>query len=597
MPISPIDEIKEKIDIVDLVSQYVKLKKVGSNYQALCPFHSEKTPSFFVSPSKQIWKCFGCQKGGNVFDFIMEMEGLSFKDALKILAQRAGIELKEVDPYVNKEKKELLDICELATKFFQKQLHESSKGKEALEYLKKRGLKMNTIYEWRIGYAPNLWTALSDFLQNKGFSRLQIEKAGLCIISSDKSYYDRFRSRIMFPVFDVQGRVIGFGGRIFGAAEKSDVAKYMNSPQTILYDKSKVLYGMHKAKVEIKRKNEAILTEGYFDVILSHQLGFENTVGVSGTALTPSHARIIKRYCDKVICAFDMDIAGNKATERSIMILQRLGFDVKVALSDKDKDPADMILEKPEEWRKIIENPLPIAEFYINVAKLNYDKNTLEGKKKMGDFVLPAIKRIQNKIEQAHWIQVLSQEIGVKEEILYEQMKNIRIEDYDIDFSETTDDKSEQTQTNINGVDSNNANKRLNLLENFLVAILYKYPEYLYLIPNFEEKNNQENFLSERVRKFINDLKTNKEKSIENIYKNNVIAEIIRSLPKESEGGFEGFSPEAEINYILKEIKNIRLQEKLKELSSKIAEYEKSNNMELVNKLTEEFNKLVSQII
>ncbi|HHE76738.1 MAG TPA: DNA primase, partial [Candidatus Parcubacteria bacterium] len=349
MPSSPIEEIKSRLDIVDVIKDYMKLEKAGANYRGLCPFHAEKTPSFFVSPARQIWHCFGsCSEGGDIFKFIMKIENVEFGDALKILAKRAGVELKRESPELKTERNKLYDISELACRFFETQLQESRAGREAKKYLLDRGLSEESIKKWRLGYAPDSWQGLSDFLVGRGFSREEIEKAGLSLKSSKTGRrYDRFRGRIIFPVINLASQVIGFGGRIFRGGENNE-AKYINSPATILYDKSRVLYGLDKAAMEIRKEDACILVEGYMDVILVSQAGLKNVVATSGTALTQFHLKILKRYSNNLLTAFDMDVAGNSATKRSIDIDQRFGFNIKIVDMPGRDDPADIASKSPE---------------------------------------------------------------------------------------------------------------------------------------------------------------------------------------------------------------------------------------------------------
>jgi DNA primase len=309
---SPIDEIKSRLNIVEVIQSYIKLQKAGANYRAVCPFHSEKSPSFFVSPARQIWHCFGsCGEGGDIFKFVMKIEGVEFGDALRILAQKAGVELKKQDPKLQTERHRLYSICEIACRFYQKQLGSGEAGQEAKKYLLDRGITEESIEKWRIGYSPDVWRSLTDFLISKGYERNEIEKAGL-LLNSEKTggYYDRFRGRIIFPVFDLSSQVVGFGGRIFkkgvtkalvGGGSKGGTtpvpgeigeAKYINSPATILYDKSRILYGLNKSGQSIRKNDRFIVVEGYMDAIMAHQIGCDNVVAASGTALTQFHLNI-----------------------------------------------------------------------------------------------------------------------------------------------------------------------------------------------------------------------------------------------------------------------------------------------------------------
>ncbi|MEK7103806.1 MAG: DNA primase, partial [Patescibacteria group bacterium] len=375
-----VQQIKERLDIVEVVSSYLKLEKTGINLRARCPFHQEKGPSFFVSPQRQMFKCFGCGAVGSVFDFIMKIEGIEFVDALKILAAKAGVELSDYKPQDQTERTKLLAIAELAAKFFEKQLQQTSLGKKCQEYLLQRGLTQETIANWRLGYsvAPTSgsWRTLSDFLVGRGFKRDEIVKSGLAVESEKAQMpYDRFRARIMFPIFDINSQVIGFGARKtdFIEGNKDEGPKYLNTPSTLLYDKSHALYGLHFAKMEIRKHNFCILTEGYMDVILSHQAGFTNTVAASGTALTNLQLNLIKRYTNNLHTAFDRDTAGSSATVRGIDLAQKENFDIKVILMPEGKDPADIISQNKDDWQKAVDEAKDITAFYFEDAFLKFD--------------------------------------------------------------------------------------------------------------------------------------------------------------------------------------------------------------------------------
>ncbi|MFC1700874.1 DNA primase [Patescibacteria group bacterium] len=438
---SPVDEIKSRLDIVELIQGYIKLQKAGRNYRACCPFHSEKTPSLMISSEKQMWHCFGCGKGGSVFDFIMEMEGVEFGDALRILAQKAGIELKSsVEQGFNYDKlktkkSQLYEICDLATRFFIKQLASNS-GKDVLQYLYKRGLKPETIKEWKIGYAPGGWRSMYDFLTSQGYSNESILDAGLIIKNESQNaqnrYYDRFRDRIIFPISDINGWVVGFTGREnpnSAMLDKNRMGKYINISNTLIYDKSQILYGIDKAKMDIRSNDSCILVEGQIDVLMAHQAGFKNVVACSGTALTEKHLKVIKRYADNLITAFDMDFAGETATKRGIDLAVQFGFNVEIAVLPNGQDPADCILQNVGVWTEAISKSKKIIEFYIDGAFSKNDPSSVDGKKNISKILLPIIKKISNKIEQEHWIQNIGRKIGIQENILIEEMDKIKSDD------------------------------------------------------------------------------------------------------------------------------------------------------------------------
>jgi DNA primase len=569
---SPIEEIKSRLDIVEVISSYLPLKKAGSNYKTLCPFHSEKNPSFFVSPSRQIWHCFGCNRGGNIFKFIMEIEGVEFGDALRILAKKAGVELKPLSPEDQKlktERQRLYEICELACQFFERQL-EGKTGKEVIEYLKKRGFKDETIKKWRIGWAPETKRSLVDFLLKKGYKIDEVEKAGLAIKTESQLYFDRFRGRIIFPIFDLNSQVVGFGGRIF---KKEEGAKYINTPNTLIYDKSKILYGLDKAKVEIVKKNFCILVEGYVDTILTHQAGFENTVAVSGTALTSYQLALLKRYTENLFLAFDMDVGGDFATKRGIDLAQESGFNVKVLIFPPGKDPADVISENPAKFAEIVENSISILDFYFQNAFSNFDKNTFEGRKEILKTLLPLIKRIDNKVEQAVWVSKLSRELGTKEENVWEELEKLKLEEKGIGFERGEEVSSLQR-------------KREEVLEERCLTLILKFPEMLNLI---DEENFQ--YFSERGKEILEKLKIqNKELTPET-------KEYFEILAFKSEvEEVEGKGVDREIKFCLREIKLIKLKNELEELTKELKRVEEEKDEKKVDELLEKINQISKKL-
>lgn len=449
---SPVDEIKNKLDVVEVVSGYIKLQKAGRNLKANCPFHNEKTPSFFVSPERQMWHCFGCGAGGSIFDFVMQIEGVEFADALRTLAQRAGVVLKRQDPQLRTERQRLYEICELAAKFFEKQLAATKQGEKITEYLLGRGIKKETIAGWRIGYAPDDWHALVNFLEGRGYKTGEIERAGLVVKKESGTrnrelgtrHYDRFRNRIIFPICDLNGQIVGFSGRIL-PDDKQESAKYINTPQTPLYDKSRLLYGLDRAKMEIRKNDACIVVEGYTDVLMSHQMDFsakggslpatggKNTVATCGTALTEDQLKIIKRYSENLILAFDMDIAGDTATKRGIDLAIEEGLNVRIILPEArpqgaKQDPADIIKDSPERWQKIVNGAQGAVEYYFANAFSKYNPKEIGGKKEIAKIILPVLKKIPDKTEQGDWIQKLAHRLRVQEKFLIEAINKIKNE-------------------------------------------------------------------------------------------------------------------------------------------------------------------------
>jgi DNA primase len=564
---SPIEEIKARLDIVEVISSYLPLKKAGSNYKTLCPFHSEKNPSFFVSPTRQIWHCFGCGAGGGIFDFIMKIEGVEFGDALRILAKKAGVELKPISPEYQKlktERQRLYEICELACKFFEKQL-EGKTGKEVVKYLTDRGISEDSIKKWRIGWAPETKRALVDFLVKKGYKKEEVEKAGLAIKTETHEYFDRFRGRIIFPIFDLNSQVIGFGGRIF---KKEQGAKYINTPNTLIYDKSRVLYGLDRAKVEIRKKNFCILVEGYTDTILAHQAGFENTVSVSGTALTQYQLAILKRYSDNLYLAFDMDIAGDFATKRGIDLAQESGFNIKVLDLPKEKDPADLISENPKEFEKIVLNAISILDFYFQSAFSNFNKNTLEGKREILKVLLPVIKRVENKVEQSFWVSKLAKELGTREESVWEEIEKLKLEERGIGI------EKEEEKISLR--------PREEVLEERLLTLLLKFPENISLLDE-----NFQTFLSSKGKEVLENLKA-QNKNFSPQAKEYFDILSLRAEVEEIEK--EKIIPE--IKFCLREIKLIKLKKELEEASKELKKAEEEKDEKKVRALIEKINQI-----
>lgn len=608
---SPVDEIKNKLDVVEVISGYIKLQKTGRNFRANCPFHNEKTPSFFVSPERQIWHCFGCGKGGDIFAFVKEIEGVEFVDALRMLAQRAGVVLKRPDRETanwQTERQRLCEICELALKFFEKQLEASKNGKEVKKYLIERGFAQETISSWRLGYAPDDWYVLSEFLKKRGYSDAEIVNSGLAVENERKAearperfrvkYYDRFRNRIIFPLSDLSGQVVGFAGRAL-PGDKGGGAKYINSPQTPIYDKSRMLYGLDGAKMEIRAKDFCIIVEGYTDVIMSHQAGIKNTVATSGTALTEEQLKIIGRYTENLILAFDMDIAGDTATKRGIDLAIGHGFNIKIIQPAKggkeEKDPADIIKENPQSWLKAIEEARGIIEFYFANTFSQNNCQEPSGKKKIAKIILPLLKKISDPVERAHWIQELARRLRVQEKLLAEAMQKAGGNEA-ISYSGQPAQSGKKSQKT-----------RRVVLEEELMGLL------CYLLENAEDVG--------RVAANLDIVK------IEKILTDNRLREIFASLKSylNSEGAKKNFDPkqwppdlssfsnqilfqlelreidnaavEGYFDKCLKELKKENIKQEMTRLQHEIRELENTKDKERLNELLKVFGGLARELL
>ncbi len=407
-----IEEVKSRLNIEDVIGEYVQLKRAGRNWRGLSPFSNEKTPSFIVSPEKQIWHDFSSGKGGNVFSFIMETEGLDFKDALELLARKAGVDLSQYRTSSSasrtKEKQRLYEVLELAAKFYQVQF---SRNKTALDYvLRKRNFSKATALQWQLGYAPAAGNSLVTFLRKRNFSDQEIKQAGLSVNRYQGSA-DMFRERLMIPLADGQGRVIGFTARLLN--NDSDAPKYINTPQTILYDKSRHIFGLHFAKEAIRQSNYAVLTEGNLDVIASHQAGIRQVVATAGTALTEQHLKTLVRFTTDVRLCFDADKAGIKATERAIPIASKANVSLCIINLPAGKDPDELIRDDPAAWEKTLEKPQYAIDWLIDHYRQELDLSSAVGKRQFSDIVLKVVALLSDPVEQEHYVEKISKIIDV----------------------------------------------------------------------------------------------------------------------------------------------------------------------------------------
>ena len=408
-----VEDVKSRLSIEDVISEYVELKRAGRNYKGLSPFTSERTPSFIVSPEKGIWHDFSSGKGGNMFSFVMEMEGLDFRGALEHLARKAGVDLSQYDSgrsaEMSKTKDRLRQANELAVKFYQTQL----KGnRPALQYLLgKRQFTKDIVLAFRLGYSPNNGTALVDFLAKKGFTPTEIQQAGLSAKSYRGGQRDMFRGRIMVPLMDAQGQPLGFTARLL--EDDPNAPKYINTPQTLLYDKGRHVYGLHLAKDALRREGYAVLVEGNLDVIASHQAGVAQVVATAGTALTEPHLKAINRFTGDVRLAFDQDRAGIAATERAIPIAGKVGVSLSIITIPEGKDPDELVRRDPELWRTAIMQNQYALDWLIAKYQSHLDLTSATGKRQFSDILLRVVKQLSDEVEQDHYLNQIAQIIGV----------------------------------------------------------------------------------------------------------------------------------------------------------------------------------------
>ncbi len=417
-----VDEIKQRLDVVEVVGSYLQLKPAGRNFKGLSPFKQEKTPSFMVSPEKGIWHDFSSGQGGDIFTFVQIMEGVEFREALEILAKRAGVELKSRRGQVSKDNKSrLYESARLAVSYYHTTL---AKNARVLEYLKSdRGLSRDTIKVFQLGYAPDSWEALTKFLTKRGFKPEELLAAGLVgRKQASKSVYDLFRGRVLFPIFDVQGRAIGFSGRILG--EATNVAKYINTPQTAIYNKSTAIFGLAQAKETIRRLDEVIVVEGNMDVVGLYNARVENVVAASGTALTAAQLKIISRLTKNIKLAFDNDEAGIAATGRAIEVAASLDVRLSVITYDSGdvKDPDELVRKDKKAWAKAVKEAKYAVDYLFDEAESRFDLTSALGKKQASDLLLPLIKILRDDVERDHYIKRLARRLIVSEESIHAKL-------------------------------------------------------------------------------------------------------------------------------------------------------------------------------
>ena len=409
---SIIDDVKQKTDIVEVVSQYVNLKKSGRNLSAPCPFHSEKNPSFFVYPERQSWHCFGaCNTGGDVLSFVMKKENMDFGEALRFLAARAGIEMPtRVQPDTRKDEKDrIYQVNSAAALYFHNLLLNSPGAGNARRYLEKRGLNEKTVSDFQLGYALDSWEGLKEHLARE-YSEKEILDAGLLVESEDGRTHDRFRNRLVFTICDNRGRITGFGARVLD----DSLPKYVNSPQTLVFDKSGTLYGINLAAQAIRQKNQAVMVEGYMDVITAHQNGITNVVASMGTAVTERQVNDLKKLTKNIVLALDADTAGEEAMLRCVDYENSLDIELKVVVLPEDEDPDSVIREDTGKWNDLLVKAMPVLDYVIQMSSSHLDMSSASGRKNLVDKILPYLQHVRNVTKQTHYVNMLSRVSGVK---------------------------------------------------------------------------------------------------------------------------------------------------------------------------------------
>jgi len=588
-----LEEIKRRIDIVQFISQYVPLKKAGRNFKALCPFHSEKTPSFIVSPERQIWHCFGaCNEGGDVFKFLMKIENIDFGEALRYLAKLTGVKITSYQPTEAERNRQLLyEINHLAAEFYHFLLLNHPAGKVALNYILGRGIIRDSLEKFQLGYAPNMWDGLQRFLVGKkGYKLEDLEKAGLVIPgsrfqASGSRYYDRFRHRLMFPLRDHRGNICGFAGRVLEPNAKE--AKYVNTPETIVYHKSDLLYGLFENKEEIKKVDRVILVEGELDAISSWQVGIKNVVAIKGSALTSRQVQLLSRFTKNLVFALDSDAAGNQAAWRGAQVAEEWGMEMRVVEIKGGKDPDEVAQKNPDLWKKLVNEAVPLYDYFINSAFLQFRGETGEEKRKIGQILIPVLAKITDQIVQSHYIQVLAKRLGVEEEAIAAEIKKF---------------VSRQTLSPVFVSEKRrDFRTRQEVLEEYLLALGFQSGEWKWLVKR-------------RVLKLVKTLRFLKILEILREYlkkyKNINSRKLAKMIPPELEETFNRLylldlepilKDEArvkeEFQRTLLEMEKIYLKEELKNLAREIERLEsKEEEGELLEKLSNKFRDLGARL-
>lgn len=580
-----VEEVKQKTDIVSVISERITLKKAGRNYKANCPFHGEKTPSFMVSPELQIFKCFGCSKSGDAISFLEEYEGMDFYEALKYLAKRAGVELKTFGGREFSDKEKLYQANTLASKYYQYVLLNHPSGRLGLNYLtQKRGIKSETIKTFGLGFAPNTPQALSRFLiSKKKFTPELLEKAGISF-KGRGGLVDRFRGRIIFPLFDHRGNSIGLAGRLLPEYESKDVGKYINSPETPIYHKGMVLYGLNITRSEIKKAGSAVIVEGEIDLISVFQAGVKNIVAIKGTALTSDQVRVLARVCGRLILALDADIAGDMAARRGIAIAQAAGLEVRVVRPAKFKDPDEFARSDPEGFKKAIANAVNVWDFLIESIFSKADPETGEGKAKISREIVPVLASIYDKIVAAHYVKKTASLLGVGEETVGSQIeKYINIQEGASRAKEVLAPQAQKSKT------------RRELLEERLVSLaLLSDPDVI--------KGKEISLLvtTPWAKRVVSELQSWKGKFNLQRFTRGLPPELSSHLAElileESKEETTDDKMKKELILVIEELKEMVFKETMAALSAKISQAESKGDEKSLTRLKKEFADLTSRL-
>jgi DNA primase len=580
-----IEEIKRKIDIVEFIGSFITLKKAGRNFKAICPFHQEKSPSFVVSPERGIWHCFGaCGDGGDVIKFLMKWENITFIEALKELAKKTGVKLTlnkiSFEDKIWQKKERYLGMNQLASEFFHYILNKTTFGKKANQYLKERALNQSIVDKFELGYSPSSWDSLKLFLKKKKYEEEEMLENGLIVRSERGSYYDRFRGRLMFPLKDSRGNVLGFSGRILDKNEKE--AKYINTPETPIYHKRETLFGINLASGEIKKQKNVFIVEGELDVITPYQHGFSNFVAIKGSALTNEQLMLLKRYTDKITLMMDADPAGIESIKRGIDEAEKFDFEIRVVMIDYAKDPDEALKKDPVQFKKLIAKPIPVYDFLIETAQKKYPEESAFAKKKIGEEVIPMIEKISNPIVRTFYIKKLAVILKVSEatvENLIGQLKRKKkqLSLNKIKYSKPIEDSRELT---INKYilsivfQSEDPKEIYHKIFNVLKPEYFLHLSYEKISRYFFEEMEKDNIIN--INQFSKNLPEELQPIFDEIF---LFASTDHNLSDENLGRLiyeiKKYYFKREIKKLLSEEESVEKKKQLKELSQKLKEVEK----------------------
>lgn len=593
---SDVELVKSRVNIIDIIGEYVKLTKAGGSLKANCPFHQENTPSFVVNEDKQYYHCFGCNQGGDVITFLMEIEGIGFRESLQMLAERVGIELQNNFSQNKEEKKksdDLHSILDLSTRFYTKQLWASEKNK-VLEYLRGRGISDEMINKFKIGFAPEGWHHLEQFLTGQNFDIENIFEAGLVIKKDSGGYYDRFRNRIIFPISDSLGRVVGFTARVLPGDNESQ-AKYINTPESPLYHKSDILYGIDLAKQAIKQKDQVVILEGNMDVMASWQVGLENVVAVSGTALTDEHIKILKRYTKNFVLFFDSDEAGMKAAERSAKICLSADVNLSMVVLKEGKDAADIVKDNPEKLQQIISEAKNVIDSFIDLAKEKYDLSDPRGKRLAVDEVVSFVACIDNSIEREAWVSKCADIFSLDEKTIYSSVAKYREGENRVFKGNQNIKKSKPTD-----VSDEVKNSRLYKLYKLTALIMLSYPHVWQHVHDNKEKYSvlaEHNFLEGLIREgpennFEAGNFVNKDNSRDSIYKEALNFKQKYEIEHQDES-----SPISDLDDYVNGVVQEKNKQEITQLTQELKQAQNQGNYEKQKEILEKIDKASKKIV